>query len=71
MPAMNPSKDAMSVVMVQFSPEAATTKETVDRNIKKIEEYVVRATNGFPGVDLIVFLNTALMVLDLTRMQLT
>ena len=26
MPAMNPSKDAMSVVMVQFSPEAATTK---------------------------------------------
>ena len=55
MPAMNPSKDAMSVVMVQFSPEAATTKETVDRNIKKIEEYVVRATNGFPGVDLIVF----------------
>ncbi len=37
MPAMNPSKDAMSVVMVQFSPEAATTKETVDRNIKKIE----------------------------------
>ena len=55
MPAMNPSKDAMSVVMVQFSPEAATTKDTVDRNIKKIEEYVVRATNGFPGVDLIVF----------------
>ena len=26
MPAMNPSKDAMSVVMVQFSPEAATTR---------------------------------------------
>ena len=55
MPAMNPSKDAMSIVMVQFSPEAATTRETVDRNIKKIEEYVTRATNGFPGVDLIVF----------------
>ena len=52
---MNPSKDAMSIVMVQFSPEAATTRETVDRNIKKIEEYVTRATNGFPGVDLIVF----------------
>ena len=30
-------------------------REEKDRNIKKIEEYVVRATNGFPGVDLIVF----------------
>ena len=55
MPAMNPSKDAMSIVMVQFSPEAATTRETVERNIKKVEEYVTRATNGFPGVDLVVF----------------
>ena len=40
MPAMNPSKDAMSVVMVQFSPEAATTTDTVDRNIKKILSFL-------------------------------
>ena len=41
MPAMNPSKDAMSIVMVQFSPEAATTRETVDRNIKKIDMQLI------------------------------
>ena len=35
--------------------EAATTKETVDRNIKTLEQYVTRATNGFPGVELVVF----------------
>ena len=55
MPAINPTKEAMSVVMVQFSPAPATDSEGVKRNINKIGEYVDRATNGFPNVDLIVF----------------
>ncbi len=54
MPAVNPISDAMSVVMAQFSPDPATDQAGVDRNIKRIEEYVKRATSGFPGVDLIV-----------------
>lgn len=31
MPAINPAGDAMNIVMVQFSPEPATTKEEVTR----------------------------------------
>jgi len=42
-------------VMVQFSPEPATDLVSLDRNISRIENYVSRATNGFPGVDLVVF----------------
>lgn len=53
MPAVNPTRDAMSVVMVQFSPDPATDQAGVDRNIDRIGEYVKRATSGFPGVDLI------------------
>ena len=55
MPAINPIPDAMSVVMVQFSPVPATDAAGVKRNIKSIYEYVDRACAGFPGVDLIVF----------------
>lgn len=53
MPAVNPTSDAMSVVMVQFSPDPATDQAGVDRNIERIGSYVKRATSGFPGVDLI------------------
>lgn len=53
MPAVNPTSDAMSVVMVQFSPDPATDQVGVDRNIERIGDYVKRATSGFPGVDLI------------------
>jgi|MDTC01.1.fsa_nt_gb predicted amidohydrolase len=55
MPSINPTTEAMSIVMVQFSPKAATDFEGVKRNISKISEYIDRATNGFPQVDLIVF----------------
>ena len=55
MPAMNPSGDAMSVVIVEFSPEPATDITGVRRNIDRIGAYVDRACNSFPGVDLIVF----------------
>jgi predicted amidohydrolase len=55
MPAINPITDAMSVVMVQFSPDPATDPAGVERNIQTIGEYVDRACSGFPGVDLIVF----------------
>lgn len=44
----------MSVVMCQFSPDPATDEAGVERNIQRIFEYVDRACNGFPGVDLIV-----------------
>ncbi len=54
MPAVNPVEDAMSIVMVQFSPDPATDQAGVQRNIQKICDYVDRACNGFPGVDLIV-----------------
>jgi len=55
MPAINPLPDAMSVVMVQFSPDPATDQAGVRRNIETICDYVDRACSGFPGVDLIVF----------------
>lgn len=55
MPAMNPSGDAMSVVMCQFAPRPATDRDGVRQNIQRICEYVDRACGGFPGVDLIVF----------------
>ncbi len=55
MPAINPVSDAMSIVMVQFSPEAATNWAEVQRNIDTISDYVDRACDSFPGVDLIVF----------------
>jgi len=55
MPAMNPTGSAMSVVMVQFSPEPATDSAGVRRNIERICSYVDRACNSFPGVDLIAF----------------
>jgi amidase len=55
MPAMNPIEKAMSVVMVQFSPEPATKPDEVRRNIDRIGMYVDRTCNSFPGVDLIVF----------------
>jgi amidase len=55
MPAINPTGTAMSVVMVQFSPEPATNSDEVRRNIERIGSYVDRACNSFPGVDLIVF----------------
>lgn len=54
MPAINPISDAMSIVIVQFSPEPANNPEEVDRNIETICDYVDRACNSFPGVDLIV-----------------
>ena len=54
MPAVNPAGDAMSIVMCQFSPDPATDWAGVERNIERIFEYVDRACNGFPGVDLIV-----------------
>jgi len=49
------SKDALSVVMVQFAPFPATDREGINRNIKTICDYVDRAVFSFPGVDLIVF----------------
>ncbi len=55
MPAINPVSDAMSIVMVQFSPQAATNWSEVQRNIDTIGDYVDRACDSFPGVDLIVF----------------
>ncbi len=55
MPAINPTGDAMSIVIVQFSPDPATTKKEVVRDIERICGYVDRACSGFPGVDLIVF----------------
>ncbi len=55
MPAINPTPHAMSVVMVQFSPDSANDAEGVKRNIQTISDYVDRACSGFPGVDLIVF----------------
>lgn len=54
MPAVNPAGDAMSIVMCQFSPEPAEDRAGVERNIKRIFDYIDRACNGFPGVDLIV-----------------
>lgn len=54
MPAMNPCGDAMSVVICQFSPDAATDAEGVRRNITRIEQYVNQACDSFPGVDLVV-----------------
>ncbi len=55
MPAINPIPDAMSVVLVQFSPDAAADADGVKRNIDTICQYADRAVSGFPGVDLIVF----------------
>ncbi|WP_310620376.1 nitrilase-related carbon-nitrogen hydrolase [Flexibacterium corallicola] len=55
MPAINPLPDAMSVVLVQFSPKAATNSEEVQQNIDTIKDYIDRACASFPGVDLIVF----------------
>ena len=54
MPAMNPTGKAMSVVMYQFSPNPATDRAGVERNMARICDYVDRAVNSFPGVDLIV-----------------
>lgn len=54
MPAMNPSGDAMSVVMCQFSPDAAVDADGVHRNIARIKRYVEQACRSFPGVDLVV-----------------
>ena len=54
MPAVNPAGDAMSVVMCQFSPTPASDWDGVKANIERIYEYVDRACNSFPGVDLIV-----------------
>ncbi|MFJ1260088.1 nitrilase-related carbon-nitrogen hydrolase [Cupriavidus sp. CuC1] len=54
MPAMNPAGDAMSVVICQFSPDAATDAAGVQRNIDRIGRYVDQACSSFPGVDLIV-----------------
>jgi|GEM_PF-159389 len=55
MTCINPIEGALSVVMVQFDPISAKTKEEVDANIDTIRRYVTRASNSFPGVDLIVF----------------
>ncbi|WP_444884395.1 nitrilase-related carbon-nitrogen hydrolase [Microbulbifer sp. PSTR4-B] len=55
MPAINPIPDAMSVVLVQFSPYPASDSEGIKQNIKRIEAYVDRASLCFPGVDLIIF----------------
>ena len=55
MPAINPIPDAMSVVLVQFSPDAAADADGVKGNIETICQYAERAASGFPGVDLIVF----------------
>jgi amidase len=54
MPAMNPCGDAMSIVICQFSPDAAADAEGVKRNIARIEQYVNQACGSFPGVDLVV-----------------
>jgi predicted amidohydrolase len=56
MTCINPiSKDALSVVMVQFDPYPATNREGINKNIRTICNYVDRAVFSFPGVDLIVF----------------
>ena len=55
MTCINPVEGALSVVMVQFSPIPATSIEEVGQNIEIIRQYVNRAKNSFPGVDLIVF----------------
>jgi formamidase len=55
MTCINPIQGALSVVMVQFDPVAATNHEEIDKNINTIRKYVKRATGSFPGVDLIVF----------------
>lgn len=55
MTCINPIEGALSVVMVQFDPLSATSKEEVHKNIDTIEKYVKRAANSFPGVDLVVF----------------
>ena len=66
MPAVNPSGDAMSVVMCQFSPTPATDWDGVKSNIDRIFEYIDRACNSFPGVDLSSCRNTVPMDLGLT-----
>jgi amidase len=56
MTGINPiSKDALSVVMVQFAPHPATDRKGINTNIKTICDYVDRAAFSFPGVDIIVF----------------
>jgi len=56
MPTISPaSKDALSVVMVQFAPYPAIDRKGIDQNIKTICNYVDRAVFSFSGVDLIVF----------------
>jgi predicted amidohydrolase len=55
MTCINPIEGALSVVTVQFDPVAATNLDEIDKNIDTIRQYVKRAANSFPGVDLIVF----------------
>ncbi len=47
MPAMNPTREAMSVAMCQFAPMPATTPEEVRRNIARIGDYVDRTCASF------------------------
>jgi amidase/formamidase len=47
--------EALSVVLLQMLPEVeATCPEEVDKNIDKVFAFIDRATNGFPGFDIIV-----------------
>ncbi|CEP68721.1 Carbon-nitrogen hydrolase [Moorella glycerini] len=55
MTCINPVDGAMAVVMVQFAPVAATSIDEVEQNIDTIRNYVKRAVNSFPGVDMVVF----------------
>lgn len=55
MTCINPVEGCMSVVMVQFDPIAATCDDEVHQNIDTIRDYVKRATNSFPGTDIVVF----------------
>lgn len=53
--SISSSKDTLGIAVVNYpAPYASTQKEVLD-NCKKISEYIKRAKNGYPGLDLIVF----------------
>ncbi|HZK26641.1 MAG TPA: nitrilase-related carbon-nitrogen hydrolase [Clostridia bacterium] len=46
--------EAMSVVSVQVAPISAQTMEHVNKNVDQVLDYMDKASNGFPGMDLFV-----------------
>lgn len=61
--------EVLSVALAQFHPDDAGTIDEVEKNIDRIIEYMERAVAGFPGIDLIVTPEAALIGMHATEWQ--